>query len=785
MFSCSFLTLISKPTRVSDNSATLIDNIFTNNPTEFISGNIISCISDHYPNFVIRKNVFSRNLNISAKVIKYRLINDSTLKDLEEALYLHDFSDVYECNDVSLAHNIFSNTIDHYYNLHCPIRNKTISSKSLKNPWITKTILSNIKKRQNYHILFKQNKISANEYHEFRNFVTNQIRNSKRDYFSMKFNQFHGDSKNTLKVINNILKPNRRNNNKKSIKKIIMNNVEYSDNQVISDKFNEFFISIGKNIAESLPNQGDHLHYLEGDYPNSFYFSPINHLDIKIIISSLKNKTFGPNTYPVKVLKYISNPISHILSHLINISLESGEFPNSLKTARVTPIFKDGNPNDLSNYRPISVLPLLSKVYEKAVYRQIYEFLERKNILFKNQFGFRCKKSTTNAIINQLQYLYNNLDSNHYVFSLFLDFRKAFDSVDHKILLSKLSYYGFRGKSSQWINSYLTNRKQYTSIENLNSSLLKITHGVPQGSILGPLLFLIFINDLPNSSTFFKYILFADDSTLSTSFQPNDLPKMTRIINKELTSLNKWLNANKISINVSKTKYLLFSYRNQIKLRTIKIGKAKISEKDHIKFLGILIDNRLKFHFHTSYISSKLSKQIGLLYKLSKYIPTNVLKLLYNTLFLPYINYGIEAWFGSFSNNTEKIFILQKKSIRAINCLPFCAHTNQYFSDMNLLKLNDLYCYKISILMFKIINSIENSDLDNFLIKFSDIHSYPTRNHNNYILPKYNKNRSKFCIDYQAIKTWNSLPDYLKATKSPLKFKKLLYNHLISMYNND
>ena len=448
----------------------------------------------------------------------------------------------------------------------------------------------------------------------------------------------------------------------------------------------------------------------------------------------------------------------------------------------MTPIFKSGDRTDLSNYRPISILPLLSKVFEKIVYKQIYEYLEQKNILFNNQFGFRQKKSTTNAIINQLEYLYNNLDQNNYVFSLFIDFRKAFDSVDHEILLSKLFFYGFRGPVYDWIKSYLTDRKQYSVINSSNSSLLEITHGVPQGSNLGPLLFLLFINDLPNASSFFKYILFADDSTLSTVFSQNDLPKITRKINNELTFLNKWLISNKISINVTKTKYMIFSYRRQIKLRTIKIGKSKILETDHVKFLGIMIDNRLKFNFHCNYISTKLSKQVGLLYKLSKYIPIEILKLLYNTLFIPYINYGIEAWYGSFLNNTHKIFVLQKKSIRAINSLPYNFHTNDYFFSMNFLKLKDLYQYKISIIIYRKLHSLDNSNLENFTAKLSDIHNYPTRNNNKYILPRYKKNQSKFCIDYQGINIWNNIPDHIQNSSSLFKFKKLLNKYLISKY---
>ena len=519
-----------------------------------------------------------------------------------------------------------------------------------------------------------------------------------------------------------------------------------------------------------------------GNYPESFFICPVTPIEVSNTIKSLKNKSSGIHGIPVKILKSVDDIIAPTLSNIVNFSFSSGIFPDLLKVAKVTPIKKPGISTSISNYRPISILPSLSKLFEKLIYRQLYSYLEQNEILFKNQFGFRAAKSTTQAILNFMQNLYNSLDSGNIVLSLFLDFKKAFDCVNHDILLSKLKFYGVRGVASDWFASYLKNRKQSVVVGDSESTPLLIKNGVPQGSILGPLLFLIFINDLPNSSKIFKFILFADDSTLSLSLPSLSYDAIT-LINTELSNVNRWLVSNKISINIDKTKFIIFSYRKTIDFSPlIRIGGSTIHRTDNIKFLGIFVDSHLKFSHHIAYISSKLSKSIGIIFRLNKFLPKEILKILYYTLVQPYLNYAIEAWHSTFNYVTNRVNILQKRACRAINKLLYYDHTLGAFKEMSILKLGEIYFLQIAVYMYKFLNNNSNNNFTNIPISHSQVHEHATRNNNKLVMPRFNRKMSQFSIRFVGPKIYNEIPLDIKSAKSLYTFRKKLKLYLLSKY---
>ena len=336
-----------------------------------------------------------------------------------------------------------------------------------------------------------------------------------------------------------------------------------------------------------------------------------------ILLQLDDNKSPGPSNIPIKLLK-ISAPI--IVPHLVsifNLSFKTGIFPDLMKLAKVVPIFKAGSKLLVTNYRPISLLSVFSKILEKIVHKQLYEFLQLNSVIYESQFGFQKNRSTLHSLIEIVENIRNCMDTSNYGCGIFIDLKKAFDTVNHEILINKLEHYGIRGTNLKWFSSYLNGRTQFTFCNNSSSEIKGITCGVPQGSVLGPLLFLLYINDLPNISKVLKFYLFADDTNIF--YQSPNLDTLQKVLNKELRKLSLWLNANRLALNISKTNFVIFAAKNKpLKNVTLLLHNKAIEEKDHVKYLGILIDSQLTFKYHITAVAKKISRSTGLMYRIRR-----------------------------------------------------------------------------------------------------------------------------------------------------------------------
>ena len=357
------------------------------------------------------------------------------------------------------------------------------------------------------------------------------------------------------------------------------------------------------------------------------------------------------------------------LFHICKISLKVGTFPDEMKIAKIKPLFKAGERDIISNYRPISVLPVFSKLLERIMYNRVYTHITANNLLYNKQFGFQNKCSTEYAILQLTKEIHESFDKKEFTLGVFIDLSKAFDTVNHEILLTKLQYFGLENIYLKWFTSYLNNRKQLISYgERKYSNRNIINCGVPQGSILGPLLFLLYVNDLCNASNALKPIMFADDTNLFIS--ANNIKELFRIMNKELKSIQNWFNANKLSLNAGKTKYSFFSsYADRIPLRlpALKINDTIIKREEKINFLGVMLDENMTWRHHIECIETKISKNLGILYKARQLLNFKCTKQLYFSFIHSYINYGNIAWGSTNPTKLKVILRRQKQASRVIN----------------------------------------------------------------------------------------------------------------------
>ena len=350
-----------------------------------------------------------------------------------------------------------------------------------------------------------------------------------------------------------------KNKSKQNQSKFKLNDGSVTTNKLeICEKFNNFFIGIGPTLANKIPKQSQSLEsFMTAQLFNSLYLSNVSHEEVINIVNYLKPSSPGYDEISADILRLILPSICKPLAYILNLSLTQGIFPTELKVANVIPLYKTDDPILFNNYRPVSILCMLSKVFEKVMYSRLSQFLDTYQILFEKQFGFRKQHSTYMALLTLIDKISKCVQNGDFVVGIYLDFSKAFDTVNHDILFRKLEWYGIRGIALDWFKSYLTGRTQFVTYNGVSSTPQTIKCGVPQGSILGPLLFLIYINGLANTCKTSLPILFADDTNIFTTGKNQH--ELESNINDELCRISAWLKVNKLSLNIKKTHYMIFT----------------------------------------------------------------------------------------------------------------------------------------------------------------------------------------------------------------------------------
>jgi hypothetical protein len=800
IISAGYVACLTLPTRLTSSSGTLIDNILLkrSNHLNFLSGNLISQISDHFPCFLAIKinhinNKKSKNLRIftSSKDVFEGLKSDLNKPDITEKLQKLNSS------DVNMNYNDFNNILQNLIEKHFQSRSVKFNKyKHKRAQWITNGILKSILYRDKLYAKSKKTSSASTHFIEikeklksYNKILRKCIREAKKIYYENIFKKHKNDIKKTWQCINSILN--------KSCK----TSMQYPNSFIINDKnvencseivnhFNKYFTEIGPNLANAinLPDNQSFKDYLIPIETPAFEFKSVTPNDIIMVIDDLKSKiSSGQDRISNRLMKHIKVELSIPISNLINQSIKTGVFPNQLKIAKIIPIFKSKNEHVLSNYRPISILPSISKIFEKIMYNQVYNHFNENNLFYPNQYGFRKGHNTEHAVIELIDRIIFEMEKNRTPLNIYLDMTKAFDTLDHEILLRKLEHYGIRNKSLELFSSYMTNRYQYVVLNNTESDLLPIKTGVPQGSILGPLLFIIYINDLVQASKIFKPIIYADDTTLFTAIRALDTQiNRSTILNQELSEIFTWLKLNKLSLNCNKTKAMLFHKpQKKVSFPLLKIDEKEIEYVKQFNFLGIIIDSNINWKYHAQNVTKKLSRSLGIMNSLKHILPIEALLHIYNCLFLSNINYGLFLW-GWQSKNVGKQV---KKAVRIITKSKYNAHTNILFKGLQLLNFESL----CTLHDYKICFQLLNKSLPEYLSALgSEMQVCQTRYATRYAitqkfkLPHVKHEYAKQSFRYRIPCALNYMQECIKQkifTHSLIGFKLYVKHFLINSYN--
>ena len=769
--------LVKHATRITPRSKTLIDIILTTNANMCKNTCVVhKSFSDHS---LVHTTITSKvEMNDGRKndhvTKKFRSFKNFNVND-----FANDLNNVnWSVNDTQAVNEVWDSFLKKFTKVcdnHAPI--KTIRFKDNICPWLDgRDDIFNKMHDRDYHHEKAVNGNNDNEhwtmYKRLRNEVNMMLKEAKRAYFTDEINDSAGDNKKMWSTLKKLL-PNKKGNKSCTLPSTSMGDLH------LANEFNTHFVNIGstKDQASSKMNNGNKC-----STDAKFTFSEISVNEILDEINSIScQKASGLDNVSVKLLKYGKEAIAPILCKIFNMSLVQGYFPDDLKAARVTPIYKNGDKDNLCNYRPISILPVCSKILEKLVHKQLYDYVTCNNILYKGQSGFRKHHSTCSALHKTIDRWNTEIDNGNYVGALFIDLSKAFDMVNHQLLVQKLYSLGIQNNENCWFKSYLNKRTQCVSINNSISASQFISSGVPQGSILGPLLFLLFINDMPVDLKHSVVDMYADDTLIYVC--DKDVNVIENRLNEDINILCKWLENNLMKANVNKTKFMLLGTPVKIShARKISISMNN-NEIEHVtcfKYLGVQINANLKWNEQINSICRKVCKSIAVMRRIKPFVPRNSLITIYNTMFLSHIDYAITVWCNCGDTNLNRLQKLQNMAMRIILNAPFRTHINDMLQTLGFMNIRDRITYATGCMMYKVRNEMTPSYLsDNFKL-VNEVHSVNTRGSVNgqYYISKCNTNYGQSTFYFKGSVLWNVLSKDIRQVNSLVQFKKNLKKDL-------
>lgn len=758
-------------------SKTLIDHFSSTNPKYIIEADVIRTgMVDHYLVYGIRKiNAWRRKGN------KQKIVESRNMKKYDKMLFRQDLQQIdwetilspFNNDPVSMAAT-FQEIFESILNLHAPVRKKRVRSQFA--PWLTASLKNLMMERD----MLKQEAEKYPEkwpaYKRLRNQVTREMRNAIRDYYHGLIDENIGNPKKMWKTINKVLD---KNENSVKLSSVEVDGKCLTRERDILKALNQHFVSVGPNLAKKIVSKpGDDC--LQNIKPElkEMEFKTVDDVFILNAIKQLKSgKAAGPDKVPTAIVKDVGDLVSKPLMMIFNSSLKNGIFPDIWKLARVTPIFKSGAKKDVNNYRPISVISIFSRILERIVHDQMFDFLLENNVITKNQSAFRKLYSTITSLICSTDFWYENIDSKKLNLTIFLDLKKAFDTVDHKIMVKKLCRYGIRGNAGNWFQSYLDHRKQFCSVNGQRSMTSEVTCGIPQGSCLGPLLFIIYLNDFEKCLKFSQASIYADDTNVTIA--SDDVEKLVLEAQQELLNLSEWMRINKLSPNPAKTEYMIIGHSRKVNALNISnaltLNGSDIKRVTKTKSLGVTVDENLKWEEQYKTVKGKVFGGLASLKKLRNIIPQTKLCSVYYAIVESHLRYANEIW-GSLPKT--KLDTLQRLQDRARSIIESARFKDNWSCDW--LSVENIIRFDRSVMTYKIMNKLSPESLWDKFQQRSSQSNYATRYCRDLQIPRLNTEYAKKSYYYSAMKVWNNIPVDIRELPTISRFKKELKEYLKS-----